>query len=180
MESSPKDEHVARRKKLTSWVRNTLKRIRWESFFSDENFFDLDGIYNSENDRMWPVDRESAHRRDGTEKAKKVFSKHYGIVSYVLRGRSTLVISKKVISVITVISEKCCLLHFHMETANFETTGPSNEAMKQHILIKIRKVVIRTFLQFSTRVHGPRRVPIRILWNTLSGTNSVRPSMGEK
>ena len=33
--------------------------------FSDEKMFDLDSIYNSENDRIWAVNREEANRRSG-------------------------------------------------------------------------------------------------------------------
>ena len=28
--------------------------------FSDEKFFDIDGVYNSQNDRVWGVDRADA------------------------------------------------------------------------------------------------------------------------
>ena len=31
--------------------------------FSDERMFDLDGIYNSENNRIWAVNREEVNRR---------------------------------------------------------------------------------------------------------------------
>ena len=31
--------------------------------FSDEKMFDLDGIYNSENARIWAVNRKEANRR---------------------------------------------------------------------------------------------------------------------
>ena len=54
-----KDEHKAQRKnspirrEKSSWTENTMrKRI------SDEKIFDLDGIYNSQNDRIWTVNRE--------------------------------------------------------------------------------------------------------------------------
>ena len=31
--------------------------------FSDEKYFDLNGIYNSQNDRVWAVSREEADKR---------------------------------------------------------------------------------------------------------------------
>ena len=55
--------------------------------FSVEKMFDLDGIYNSENDRMWAVNREEANRRGGKKTATKVSTKSYGMVSCMLRGR---------------------------------------------------------------------------------------------
>ena len=39
--------------------------------FSDEKMFDLDGIYNSENDRIWAVNREEANRRGGKKQQRK-------------------------------------------------------------------------------------------------------------
>ena len=53
-----KDEHKAQRKKFANWVR---KKFRKEGtmriLFSDEKMFDLDGIYNSQNDGIWAVNR---------------------------------------------------------------------------------------------------------------------------
>ena len=48
-----KNEHKAKQKKFTSWARKKLQRedtVR--ILFSDEKMFDLDGIYDSENDRI--------------------------------------------------------------------------------------------------------------------------------
>ena len=39
--------------------------------FSDEKMFDLDGIYNSQNDRIWTVNREEANRRGGKKQQRK-------------------------------------------------------------------------------------------------------------
>ena len=57
--------------------------------FSDEKMFDLDGIYSSENDRIWAVNREEANRRGGKKTATKVSTKSYGIVSLMLGERCT-------------------------------------------------------------------------------------------
>ena len=40
--------------------------------FSNEKMFDLDGIYNSENDRIWAVNREEADRRGGKKQQGKI------------------------------------------------------------------------------------------------------------
>ena len=37
---------------------------RW--LFSDEKYFDLNGMYDSQNDRMWPVSREEADKREAS------------------------------------------------------------------------------------------------------------------
>ena len=39
--------------------------------FSDEKMFDLDSIYNSENDHIWAVNREEVNRRSGKKQQRK-------------------------------------------------------------------------------------------------------------
>ena len=57
-----KDEHKAQRKKFANWARTEFrKEDTMRILFSDENLFDLDGIYNSEDDRTWAVNREEAN-----------------------------------------------------------------------------------------------------------------------
>ena len=61
-----KDEHKAQRKKFANWARKKFrKKDTMRILFSDEKMFDLDGIYNSENDRIWTVNREEANQRGG-------------------------------------------------------------------------------------------------------------------
>ena len=42
-----------------------------DEFFTDEKFFDLDGIYNIQNDRVWPVNREEADKKGGVHENNK-------------------------------------------------------------------------------------------------------------
>ena len=42
---------------------------------NDKKMFDLDGIYNSENDRIWAVSREEANLRDGKKQQGKFAEK---------------------------------------------------------------------------------------------------------
>ena len=39
--------------------------------FSDEKLFDIDEIYNSQNDRIWTVSRVEADKRDGVKQKRK-------------------------------------------------------------------------------------------------------------
>ena len=39
--------------------------------FSDEKFFDIDGVYNSQNDRVWAVDRADADKKGGIKQKRK-------------------------------------------------------------------------------------------------------------
>ena len=43
--------------------------------FSDKKLFDVDGIYNSQNDRMWAVSRVEADKRGGVEQKRKFLQK---------------------------------------------------------------------------------------------------------
>ena len=67
-----KDEHKAQWKKFANWARKKFrKEDTMRILFSDEKMFDLDGIYNSENDRIWAVNREEANRRGGKKQQRK-------------------------------------------------------------------------------------------------------------
>ena len=70
-----KDEHKVQWKKF---VNCRKKKFRKEDtmriLFSKEKMFDLDGIYNSKNDRIWAVNREKANRR-GRENSKESLQK---------------------------------------------------------------------------------------------------------
>ena len=55
------DFQKKKRIKFAKWVLNNYTKEdinRW--FFSDKKFFDLDGIYNAQNDRIWAPSREEA------------------------------------------------------------------------------------------------------------------------
>ena len=60
------DEHKAQWRNFANWAR---KRFQKEDAmripFFDEKMFDLGGINNSQNDRIWAVNREEANRRGG-------------------------------------------------------------------------------------------------------------------
>ena len=72
-----KDEHKAQRKKFVNWARKKFrKEDTMRILFSDEKMFDLDGIYNSENDCIWAVNREEAYR--GGRKIQQRKSPHCG------------------------------------------------------------------------------------------------------
>ena len=62
--------------------------------FPDEKMFDPDGIYNSQNDRIWIVNREEENRR-AEKTARKVCRKSDGMASRMLRGCCALVLFEK-------------------------------------------------------------------------------------
>ena len=59
----------------------------------DEKFFDIDGVYNSQNDRMWAVDRADTIKKDGIKQKRKVPSKVMVWLGACFKGVTRLVIS---------------------------------------------------------------------------------------
>ena len=66
------DEQKGDRKKFAHWVKNNFKKSdlsKW--LFSDEKIFDIDGVYNSQNDRIWASCRADADARGGIKRKRK-------------------------------------------------------------------------------------------------------------
>ena len=62
-----------KRKTFANWIRtNFNKEQTLKISFSHEKMFDLDGMYNAQNDRVWTVDRAEADRESGV-KQKRTF-----------------------------------------------------------------------------------------------------------
>lgn len=90
-----KDEHKDKRKKFANWVRqNFRKQDTLRILFSDEKLFDLDGIYNSQNDRIWAVDREEANQKGGFKQQRKFPQKVMVWLGVCSEGVSPLVVFK--------------------------------------------------------------------------------------
>lgn len=90
-----KDDQKEQRKKFANWVRKKFRKDdTMRILFSDEKMFDLDGIYNSQNDRIWAVDREDANQKGAIKQKRKYPQKvmvWLGVCSY---GVSPLVLFK--------------------------------------------------------------------------------------
>ena len=60
-----KDEHKDKRKRFSNWMRTYFKKeTTMKILFYDENMFDIDGVYNLQNDRIWTVNRQCANNDD--------------------------------------------------------------------------------------------------------------------
>ena len=58
------DLQKKKRSKFANWVLNNyVKEDINRRLFSDEKFFDLDGIYNAQNNWIWAPSREEADKR---------------------------------------------------------------------------------------------------------------------
>ena len=60
--------------------------------FSDEKMFDIDGIYNAQNDRICAVDRAEADKKVGTKQIRKFPQKVMVFLGVCSKGVSPLVI----------------------------------------------------------------------------------------
>ena len=49
--------------------------------FSDEKIFDINGVCNAQNNRMWTVDRDEADEKDGRKQKRKFFMIWLGVCS---------------------------------------------------------------------------------------------------
>ena len=66
------DAHKAERKALANWILiNFRKEQTMRIPFSDEKIFDIDRVYNLQNDRMWAPSRSEASERDEVVEKRK-------------------------------------------------------------------------------------------------------------
>ena len=93
IEPSLSDDHKAQRKKFANWVRtNFRKEEAMKILFSDEKFFDIDSVYNSQNDRVWAVDRADADKKGGIKPKQKFPQKVMVWLGVCSKGITPLVI----------------------------------------------------------------------------------------
>ena len=87
------DEHKEKRIQFANWIRNNFrKEDTMRILFSDEKMFDIDGVYNSQNDRIWAVDRSEADIKGGTRQKRKFPQKIMFWLGVCSKGVSPLVI----------------------------------------------------------------------------------------
>lgn len=66
------DAHKAKRKKFANLIRTRFRKEEtMKILFSDEKWFDIDGVYNSQNDRVWAPSRVEANERGGEMQKRK-------------------------------------------------------------------------------------------------------------
>lgn len=87
------EEHKVKRKRFFNWIRNNFaKEDTRKILFSDEKMFDIDGVYNSQNDRIWAVDRKEADKNGGVKQRRKFPAKVMVWLGACTKGVSPLVV----------------------------------------------------------------------------------------
>ena len=66
------DEHKPKRIKFANWIRtNFRKEDTMRILFSNKKMFSIDGVYNSQNDRIWAVNCTEANIKGGIRQKRK-------------------------------------------------------------------------------------------------------------
>ena len=87
------DEHKAKRLKFLNWLRtNFRKEDTMKILFSDEKLFDIDEIYNAQNDRIWAVNHTQVDIKGGIRQIHKFLQKVMVWLREYFKGLSPLVI----------------------------------------------------------------------------------------
>ncbi|CAF4596493.1 unnamed protein product, partial [Rotaria socialis] len=90
------DEHKEKRIQFANWIRtNFRKEDTMKILFSDEKMFDIDGVYNSQNDRIWAVNRSEADIKGGTRQKRKFPQKVMIWLRVCSKGVSPLIFFEK-------------------------------------------------------------------------------------
>ena len=87
------DDHKEKRVKFANWIRNNYRKAdTMRILFSDEKIFDIDGIYNSQNDRIWASNRVEADSIGGIKQRRKFPERVMVWLGVCSKGVSPLVI----------------------------------------------------------------------------------------
>lgn len=88
-----KDEHEEKRIRFSNWIRtNFRKEDTMKILFSDEKMFDIDGVYNSQNDRIWAMNPSEANTKGDIRQKRKFPQKVMVWLGVYSKGASPFVI----------------------------------------------------------------------------------------
>ena len=68
-------EKLKRKKFANGLKTNFRKEDTLKILFSDKKIFDIDGVCNAQNNRMWAVDRDEADEKGGRKQKRKFSQK---------------------------------------------------------------------------------------------------------
>ena len=90
------DNDKAKRIKFANWIRHNFRKEKTlKILFSEEKMFDLDGMYNAQNDRIWAVNRVEADKKGGVKQKRKFPQKVMVWLGACSKGLTPLVIVDK-------------------------------------------------------------------------------------
>ena len=87
------DEHREKKMKFANWMRTDFRNENTMNIpFSDEKMFDIEGVYNSHNDRIWTVNRAAVDAKGDIRRKRKFPQKVMVWLGVCSKGVSPLVI----------------------------------------------------------------------------------------
>jgi transposase len=90
------DAQKTKRIQFANWVRNNFqKEDTLRILFSDEKIFDVNGLCNAQNERIWAINREEADMKGGAKKKQKFPQKVMVWLGVCSKGITPLVILDK-------------------------------------------------------------------------------------
>ena len=93
VESVLTDFEKSKRMKFANWMRHSFrKEYTLRILFSDEKMFDLDGMYNAQNHRIWAGNRQAADKRGGVQQKRKFPQKEMVWLGACSKGLTPLII----------------------------------------------------------------------------------------
>lgn len=96
MEPALTDLEKSKKIKFANWVQHNFRKEDTLKILSlDEKMFDIDGIYNAQNDRIWAVGREEADKKGGVLRKRKFPQKVTVWLGACSKGLTPLIILDK-------------------------------------------------------------------------------------
>ena len=83
---------MKKRIKFANWIRTNFRKENTMKILLSNEMFDIDGIYNSQNDRIWAVNRSAADAKGGLRQKRKFSQKVMVWLGFCSEGVSALVI----------------------------------------------------------------------------------------
>ena len=119
-----------KRKKFVNWVGHNFTQR------ADEKIFDLDGMYNSQNQRIWASSRDEADEKGGIKEKQKFPQKVMLWLGVCSKGVTPLVIfDRETVDHIAYISRKSFQLHLSTEIRLLENIEHFNRTVRTLISV---------------------------------------------
>ncbi|CAM4837760.1 unnamed protein product [Rotaria magnacalcarata] len=170
------DLQKKKRVKFANWVFNHYTKNDTEIWlFSDEKYFDLDGIYNVQNDRVWAISRTEADRQGAIHQKPKFPTKVMVRLGVCAQGLTEpVIIEHGTVNAERYINE---VLHIALRSRNRMLRDDwtyQQDGAKPHIHKMVKKWCADHFPSFISKdcwpPNSPDLCPLDYsLWNELAG-----------
>ena len=150
------NEHKEEKMKFANWIRTKFRKENMMNIlFSDEKIFDIHGVDNSHNDRIWAANRAAADAKGSIRRKRKFPQKVMVWLGVCSKDVSPLLISRVTRSIMIGTLRKCFQPPSNMAMTCLETMGPFSKTVRSLTSMKNhRNSVPRICLRSLTRTIG--------------------------